>query len=165
VLIVYKRNVLWIFSLWITTTAHINGKYCNGFEQRIARQQLCKHNPTRNIRWGSVFYVVRATPSAGNGPINLQSDTWHVVSLWSKPFNNRVAVFSVRGPRQEDIRKTGIGIDWTWVPKFQGNSSVARRRIRRVWRYMRCSTSILRLSNVVRLLQFLCYKSLPGNGE
>jgi hypothetical protein len=56
----------------------------------------------------------------------------------------------------------GMGIDFTWVPKFQENSRVARRRIRRqiVWRYMCCSTSILEVSNLVRLLQFLCYKSI-----
>jgi hypothetical protein len=33
---------------------------------------------------------------------------------------------------------TGMGTYFTWVPKFQGKSSVARSRIRRfsVWRYM-----------------------------
>jgi hypothetical protein len=25
-------------------------KYCIGFDQRVARQQLCKHGPTRNNR-------------------------------------------------------------------------------------------------------------------
>jgi hypothetical protein len=25
--------------------------YCNGFDQRVARQQLCKHGPTRNKTW------------------------------------------------------------------------------------------------------------------
>jgi hypothetical protein len=103
--------------------------YCNGFDQRVARQQLCKHGPTRNSRWGCVFYVVRATPSAGNGPINSQSDTWHVFSL-SAPWNNRGAVFFMCVVRAERIwRNTGMGIDWTWVAKFQGNGSVARRRL------------------------------------
>jgi hypothetical protein len=23
-------------------------RYCNGFDQRVARQRLCKHGPTRN---------------------------------------------------------------------------------------------------------------------
>jgi hypothetical protein len=57
---------------------------------------------------------------------------------------------------------TEMGIDFTWVPKFQGNSSVPNIRIRRlsVWRYMCCSTSILRVCNLMRLLQFLCYKSV-----
>jgi hypothetical protein len=50
-------------------------KYHNGFDQRVARQQLCKHGPTCNNTGGCVFYVVRATPSAGNGPMNSQSDT------------------------------------------------------------------------------------------
>jgi hypothetical protein len=52
--------------------------------------------------------------------------------------------------------------DWACVPKFQGNNSVARRRIRRlnVWHCMCCSLSILEVCNLVRLLQFLCYKSI-----
>jgi hypothetical protein len=69
--------------------------YCNAFDQRFARQQLCKHGPPRNNRWGCVFYVVSATPSAANGPRNSQSDTWHVFSVWSASRNNRRAVFSV----------------------------------------------------------------------
>jgi hypothetical protein len=54
---------------------------------------------------------------------------------------------------------TGMGIDFVWVPKFQGNSNVARRRIRRLsmWRYMCCSTSILEVCNSARPLQFLCF--------
>jgi hypothetical protein len=31
--------------------------YCNGFDQRVARQQLCKHGPTRNNRGGCASYV------------------------------------------------------------------------------------------------------------
>jgi hypothetical protein len=34
--------------------------YCNGFDQRVARQQLCKHGTLRNNRGSCVFYVVRA---------------------------------------------------------------------------------------------------------
>jgi hypothetical protein len=61
---------------------------------------LLKRNAdiTRNNRGGCVCYVVRATPSAANGQINSQCDTWHVFSMWSAPCNNRGAVFSVRGP-------------------------------------------------------------------
>jgi hypothetical protein len=40
--------------------------YCNGFCQRVARQQLCKHGPTRNNKWGYVFYVVRADQQWNN---------------------------------------------------------------------------------------------------
>jgi hypothetical protein len=56
----------------------------------------------------------------------------------------------------------GMGINWTCVPKFQGNSSVARRRIRRlsVGHYMCCSTLILGVCNLMRLLQLLDYKSI-----
>jgi hypothetical protein len=32
-------------------------QYCNGFNQRVARQQLCKHDPTRNNRGGCVFRI------------------------------------------------------------------------------------------------------------
>jgi hypothetical protein len=41
----------------------MDAKYCNGFDQSIARQHLGKHVPThapRNNRGSSVFYVVRA---------------------------------------------------------------------------------------------------------
>jgi hypothetical protein len=41
-------------------------EYCNGFNQRVARQQLCKHGPTHN-KWGFVSYVVRAEQRWKNG--------------------------------------------------------------------------------------------------
>jgi hypothetical protein len=41
-------------------------------------------------------------------------------------------VFSVRGRAERIWENTGMGIDWTSVPEFQGNTSVARRRIRRL---------------------------------
>jgi hypothetical protein len=51
------------------------GKYCNRFEQHVARQQHCKHGPTRNHRWGCDFYVGRAeqrlcNPFLSNGSVN-----------------------------------------------------------------------------------------------
>jgi hypothetical protein len=57
--------------------------YCNWFDQRVAKQRLCKHGPTHNNRRGCVFYVVRATPSAGDRPMNSQSDKWHVFYVGS----------------------------------------------------------------------------------
>jgi hypothetical protein len=30
--------------------------YCNGFDQRVARQQLCKHAPTRNNRGSCISH-------------------------------------------------------------------------------------------------------------
>jgi hypothetical protein len=42
-------------------------EYCNRFDQRAARQHLYKHGPTRNNRWGCVFYVVRAEQWWNNG--------------------------------------------------------------------------------------------------
>jgi hypothetical protein len=41
----------------------------------------------RKNRWGCVLYVVRGTPSAGNGPMNSQSDTWHVFYVGCVPKN------------------------------------------------------------------------------
>jgi hypothetical protein len=41
-------------------------RYCNRFDKPVARQQLCKHGPTGNNRWGSVFYVVRAEQGWNN---------------------------------------------------------------------------------------------------
>jgi hypothetical protein len=40
--------------------------YCNRFHQ-VVRQQLCKHHPTWNNKWGCVFYVVRAKQRWNNG--------------------------------------------------------------------------------------------------
>jgi hypothetical protein len=31
--------------------------HCNGFDQRVVTQELCKHGPTRNNRGGCVFHV------------------------------------------------------------------------------------------------------------
>jgi hypothetical protein len=40
------------------------GYYCNGFDRRIARQQLCKHGPTCKNGGGCVFYAVMS-PTIG----------------------------------------------------------------------------------------------------
>jgi hypothetical protein len=103
-----------IFGAQIRTSNILDGQttlYCNGSAQRVATQQLCKDSPTRKSTWGCVFHVVRATPSAANGPMNSQSDIWHVFSVWSAPCNNRGAVFSMCGSCREDIREYGNG---TW---------------------------------------------------
>jgi hypothetical protein len=44
-----------------------NPTFCNKFDQFVARQQLCKQRPTRNNRWGCVFYVVRTEQHWNNG--------------------------------------------------------------------------------------------------
>jgi hypothetical protein len=53
--------------------------YCNIFDQRIARQQLCKHGPTRNNRKGCFLYRPRwaaveqqgfMKPVLNNGAVN-----------------------------------------------------------------------------------------------
>jgi hypothetical protein len=50
-------------------------KYCNRFDQRVARQQLCKHSPTHNNRWGCVLYV-RAEQRWNNGVMQPVSKQW-----------------------------------------------------------------------------------------
>jgi hypothetical protein len=41
-------------------------KYCNGSDQRVARQQLCKHGPTRNNGGTCVFYAVTSRNNGGS---------------------------------------------------------------------------------------------------
>jgi hypothetical protein len=103
-------------------------KYYNWFDQRVARQQLCKYGPTRNNRWGCVFYVVRATPSAANGQINSQSDsvTCFLCGLHHATVEGLCFLCVVRAERVEN---TGIGIDFTWLPKFQGNNLVVEEEL------------------------------------
>jgi hypothetical protein len=48
----------------IATT--VNGKYCNGFDQRVARQQLCEHGPTRNNGGTCVFYAMTSRNNGGS---------------------------------------------------------------------------------------------------
>jgi hypothetical protein len=47
--------------------------YCDRFDQQVARQQLCKHSPTRNNRLGCVFYAVLAEQRWNNGIMQLAS--------------------------------------------------------------------------------------------
>jgi hypothetical protein len=46
--------------------------YCNGFDQRIARQRLRKHGPTRNSRTTGL-----CKPLLGNSPVNTFQHTRH----------------------------------------------------------------------------------------
>jgi hypothetical protein len=55
------------FNLCITSTIKQWNVFINRFDQRVARQQLCKHGSTPNKRWGCVFYVVRAEQRWNNG--------------------------------------------------------------------------------------------------
>jgi hypothetical protein len=56
--------------------------YCNGFDQRVARQQLCTHGPTGNNRRSSVFCK---SDRRANRPI-----TWHVFTVSTCPFRGYV---------------------------------------------------------------------------
>jgi hypothetical protein len=51
-----RENFISNITLVMSSTV-MNYLYFNGFDQRIARQQLCKHGPTRNSRGGCVFRV------------------------------------------------------------------------------------------------------------
>jgi hypothetical protein len=69
------------------------------------------------------FYVVRATPSAASGPMNTNSDTWHVFSVWFAPCNNRGVVFSVRGACRDNMREYGNG---NWLDQCGGRVEYLR---------------------------------------
>jgi hypothetical protein len=56
-------------------------KYCNRFDQRVARQHLDKHGPTGNNIQSYVFYVVRAEQRWKNGvmqPVSRQRLGKHI---------------------------------------------------------------------------------------
>jgi hypothetical protein len=57
-------------SLCLSVASSVNSatKYCNGIGQRVARQRLCKHTPTRNNGGRCVFCVRgHVTTTVGNG--------------------------------------------------------------------------------------------------
>jgi hypothetical protein len=86
-----KMVELYLHSPYILLHVHtlLGNVLVNKFPRR---QILCKQSDVRlrNNRGGCIFYVVRATPSSGNGPVNSQSDTWHVFSAlsMSRLYNN-----------------------------------------------------------------------------
>jgi hypothetical protein len=53
-------------------------KYCNGFDQRVARQQLWKHGPTLNNRGNCVFFLSAQLTYALWHHATVDSVTWHV---------------------------------------------------------------------------------------
>jgi hypothetical protein len=73
-------------SLYILLHVHslLGNVLINKFPRReiLGKQSVAM---LRNNKEGCVFYVVRATPNAVNGPMNSQSDTWHVFSVGSVP--------------------------------------------------------------------------------
>jgi hypothetical protein len=69
----------------------ISPLYCNRFDQRVARQQFCKHGTTRTNRWVCAFYVVRAEQRWNNGfmqPASRQRLDKHISTyrnvLWTR---------------------------------------------------------------------------------
>jgi hypothetical protein len=52
-----RENAISTITLVMSSTV-MNYLYCNGFDERVARQQLCKHGPTRN-NTGGCFFLVR----------------------------------------------------------------------------------------------------------
>jgi hypothetical protein len=63
--------------------------YCNGSDQRVARQQLCKHGPTRNNGETCDFYAMTSCNNGGS-----------CFFLLSGVTNNRRSVFLVRSVRR-----------------------------------------------------------------
>jgi hypothetical protein len=61
----------------------------NNFPRRqiLGKQSVAR---LRNNKGGCVFYVICATPRAGHGPTNSQSDTSHVFSVESVPINYKI---------------------------------------------------------------------------
>jgi hypothetical protein len=105
--------------------------------QSIDRQRLDKHPAICARNNGTNVYssLLGNSQLADGLARELSRDLFWMLSA---PRSNRESVFPVHGPCREDMREYGNGIDFTWVQKFQGNNSAARRRIRRlsVWRYM-----------------------------
>jgi hypothetical protein len=94
----------------------------------------------------AVFSILLSTPCPvllrDQSTCSLTCDTCILCGLRHATIEGLCFLCVVRAERIWE--NMGLGIDFTWVPKFQGNSSVARRRIRRLsmWHYMCCSISI-----------------------
>jgi hypothetical protein len=89
-LLVKCRQYLHEAQYEILILLHVHPLLGNGLVIKFPRRQILDKQSVarlRNNKWGCVFYIVRATPSAGNGPINSQSYTWHVVFVGSVPKN------------------------------------------------------------------------------
>jgi hypothetical protein len=92
---------------------------------QVSRQRVGKQVPRRQIlgkqsvaglrnsRGGCVFYVVRATPGAGNGPMNSQSVTWHVF-LWG-PYQRIIRDSS----RNMTLTRRQSRESFSWISRFQ----------------------------------------------
>jgi hypothetical protein len=113
--------------------------YWNGIDQPIARQQLCKHGPTRNNRRGCV------SMSSAPRPV-LLTDQW-IRSLT----RDTCFLCVVRAERIWD--NTGMRIDCTWVPSSKGTAVWPEEELEDfVWRHLRYSAVVLWVCNLVRLL-------------
>jgi hypothetical protein len=56
--IMSERNHLWMSMVTRSkdnATLISGNAYCNGFDERVARQQFCKQGPTRNNRESCVY--------------------------------------------------------------------------------------------------------------
>jgi hypothetical protein len=82
----FSNSVAWIFVMFIFLHVHplLGNGLVNKFSRFLVNSPFAR---LRNSRECCVFYVIRATPSAGNGPMNSQSDTWHVFSVGYVPKN------------------------------------------------------------------------------
>jgi hypothetical protein len=124
---------------YLTIWHHIL-EYCNGFVQRVARQHLCKHGPTRKNRWGCVFYVVSAEQRWNNEvmqPVSKQRLGKHTsaFSVTSSTVETVFSVVSVRsaykGSECSDRVSSGAVTSQSWaggvspeeflLPRFQSD--------------------------------------------
>jgi hypothetical protein len=96
--------------------------YCNRFYQRVARQELCKHGPTcNNEAVFSMSSAPRPVLLTDKSTRSLTRDTCFLRGMCHATIEGLCFLCVVRA---EKIEITKMGIDVTWVPKFQGNSSV-----------------------------------------
>jgi hypothetical protein len=74
--------------IWSLIFLHVYPLLGNELVKKFQRRQILGKKSVarlRNNRGGCIFYVVRPTPSSGNGPMNSQCDMWHVFSMGSVP--------------------------------------------------------------------------------
>jgi hypothetical protein len=105
--------------------------YCNGFDQCVARQQLCKHSPTCNYIGSCVFHIrsdvthqyiavtwhVFAVMSVQRAPVDwLDSDHVTYVSCDACPFHCYISKKSPGGFRAVTSSSSSSGRS-TWTSK------------------------------------------------
>jgi hypothetical protein len=112
----------------IITLLHVHTLLGNRLVNKFPRRQILDKQSVarlRNYRRGCVFYVFRTKASAGNVPMNSQSDTWHVFSVGSVP----------RGYKR--IRERDFSPE-EFVVEFRGSRVIEQEMARRLHSNMKC---------------------------